>query len=172
MTGVLRDDMPPVRLMHAADGIALAEVSNVFVAIWRAPASRALFDWQRFCMAECVQRHPKGTAFLCVIEPTSKPPDDELRRASAEMIGEHQDRLRCVGVVIEGEGFRAAITRGVLSGMVLLLPNRKVPVSYLSSVAEAAGWMGGHFPIPSPQSFGVGVGRVRAQLSAWSNAQR
>ncbi len=172
MTGILRAEPGAVRMMHADDGLVLAEISNVFVAIWRAPASKARFEWQRFCMAESVERHPKGTAFLCVIEPTSDPPDDELRRASAAMIAEHQRRLRCVGVAVEGRGFRAAITRGVLSGMVLLLPNRTVPISYLSNVSEAAEWIGRHFMLQSTDEFVSGVERARAQLSPWDNTQR
>jgi hypothetical protein len=167
MTGVLRAArLPDVRVWHAADGLALADIDNVFVAIWRASATRARFDWQRHCMGESVHRHPSGTAFLCVIEPTSRPPDDELRRASADMIAEHESSLRCVGVVIEGEGFRAAVTRGVLSGMVLLLPNRKVPVSYASTVGEATNWIGQYFPVQSTASFVTAVARVRAQLVA------
>lgn len=166
MTGAMSDVRLAVRILHAADGLALGEVEEVFVAIWRASVSKSLFEWQRHCMAESMHRHPNGSAFLCVIEPTSKPPDDELRRASAAMVATHQDRLKCIGVVIEGQGFRAAITRGVLSGMVLLLPNRKVPVSYLSTVAEAADSIDQHFPIRSKASFVAGVSRVRAHLVA------
>src|SRR5580704_2049134 len=134
MTASDRSDPSPVRVVHCADGLALAEVSGHFVAIWRSGVTRPLFEWQRHFLAELLQRQPKGAAFVCVIEPTCKPPDDELRRASADMIAENESRLKCVAVVIEGDGFRAAIARSVLSGMVLLFPNRRVPVSYFSNV--------------------------------------
>jgi hypothetical protein len=158
-----------VRVLHCADGLALAEVGGHFVAIWRSGVTKPLFEWQRHCLVESLQRHPKGAAFMCVIEPTCKPPDDELRRASADMIAENENRLRCVAVVIEGDGFRAAIARSVLSGMVLLFPNRRVPVSYFSTVRDATEWVARHAPVQTTEGFVAGVSRVRARMSAWDN---
>jgi hypothetical protein len=165
-----KDEPSSVRVVHCADGLALAEVSGHFVAIWRSGVTKPLFEWQRYCLVETLQRHPKGAGFVCVIEPTCKPPDDELRRASADMIANNEARLRCVAVVIEGDGFRAAIARSVLSGMVLLFPNRRVPVSYFSNVRDATEWVSHHAPVQNTDGFVAGVGRVRAKMSAWENS--
>lgn len=154
----------PVRLLHVGPGLALAEIDHVCVAIWRSAVTKHLFNWQHFCLTEVVQRHPKGTAFVCIVEPGCAPPDEELRRASVDMIAEHESRLRCVAVAIEGEGFRAAITRTVLSGMMLLLPNRRVPVSYVSSVGTAAEWVSRHLPLRSTDMFVSAVEEVRARI--------
>ncbi len=154
----------PVRLMHIDQGLAVAEIDHVCVAIWRSGVTKHLFNWQHFCLTEVVQRHPKGTAFVCVVEAGCAPPDEELRRASVSMIAEHESRLRCVAVAIEGNGFRAAITRTVLSGMMLLLPNRKVPVSYVSSVGNAAEWVSRYLPLRSTETFVAAVEGVRARL--------
>jgi hypothetical protein len=85
------------------------------------------------------------------------------------MIAENENRLRCVAVVIEGDGFRAAIARSVLSGMVLLFPNRRVPVSYFSTVRDATEWVARHAPVQTTEGFVAGVSRVRARMSAWDN---
>ncbi|WP_394849847.1 hypothetical protein LZC95_20620 [Pendulispora brunnea] len=76
----------------------------------------------------------------------------------------HGAHLKCTGVVIEGEGFRAAITRGVLSGMALLL-SRKVQAMAFSDTLSALKWMRSYVPIgpiDRPTTF---IEQVRQELA-------
>ncbi len=161
----LRDALGSTRVIHCADGLAVAEIEHVCVAIWRAAVTKPLFERQREGLAEVVNRKPGASGFLCVIEPSSKPPNDELRRAAAEMIASHGERLTSVAVVIEGSGFGAALIRGVLSGMVLVLRNRKVPISYFASVWPAARWLSEYLPLSSVEKFALSVESVRSRLA-------
>src|SRR5260221_13926411 len=95
-----RRDLPTAaRVLSSTDGIAIAEVEPVCVVIWRDGVVPARFEKQRAGLAEVVDRHPGVAGFLCIIEPTAKPPDDKLRRASTDMLLSHGDRLKCVACV-------------------------------------------------------------------------
>jgi len=134
----------PVRVVRGGDGLAIGEVSNVCIAVWRAEVSRARFDVQREGLAEVVSRHPEHVGFLCVIEPTSAPPDDELRRAIADMVRVNQPHLRCIACVVEGTGVRNAVARSTLTAMALLVGRRVVPFSVFGTVSASATWMVPH----------------------------
>jgi len=155
------------RVLHCGDGLAVAEVGPVCVVIWRDAVTRVRFEKQREGLAEIVERHPGKAGFLCVIEPTAEPPDDELRRASGLMVASHRGRLKCLGTVIEAKGFQAAVVRSVLAGMTLLAGHRGVPLQYFSSIDRAALWMTQHSEI-EPRAFLRAVAAVRSSLDAVS----
>jgi len=151
------------RILHGGSGMAVAQLGRLCVVIWRDGVIHARFEQQRAALAEVVRSQPGGVGFLCIIEPTAKPPDDELRRASIEMITSHGAQLKCTAVVIEGEGFKAAITRGVLSGMALLL-SRKVHAEAFSSAETAIKWMRDQLPMPPIETVVDFVEALRQQL--------
>jgi hypothetical protein len=154
----------PVRLLHAGDGIAIAEIGPVCAVIWREAVVKSRFDLQATGLAEVVKRNPEGACFLCVVEPTAAPPDDKLRAASVQMVASHGERLKCVACVIEGTGFRAAVGRSVLSGMVLLFGQRKTPLSFFANTSTATQWMG-KFVKLNPIDVVRNVETVRKQLA-------
>jgi hypothetical protein len=87
-----------------------------------------------------VRSHPNGAGYLCIVEPTSEPPEEEIRRAAAEMVTSQGQRLKRLAVVIEGSGFRAAITRSVFSGIVRFVRTPS-PLRFFASAATATAWM-------------------------------
>lgn len=58
------------------------------------------------------------------------------------MVREHEGVLRGIVCVIEGSGFKAALTRSVLSAIVLLVGARKSPLLFAASVTEGTEWLG------------------------------
>jgi hypothetical protein len=156
---------PPVRILHCDDGLGVAEVANVCVVIWRKAVVRCQFERQRKALAEVVIRHPDGAAFICVIEGTVTPPDDELRKASSEMLASHGAQLKCLACVIEAQGFLAAIHRGVTTAMLLLLrPRSGLPVSFFSSVDGAIRWTRSQLPTVPSDVLASGVEHLRSRL--------
>jgi hypothetical protein len=155
-------------VFSSEDGVAVGELGRVCVVIWRDAVVEHRFERQQAGLADVVRRHRDGAGFLCVIEPTAAPPNDRLRRASIKMVESHGESLRCVAVVIEGEGFRAAITRSVISGMLLLLHSR-TPVRVFSRVGEAVGWMQGHIRITRPETVMTDVEELRSQLDPFQD---
>jgi hypothetical protein len=156
---------PLARVIYSDPGVAVGEVGRYFVALWRGDVTRSRFEKQRWALTEVVQRHPRGVGFLCVIEPTSKPPDAELRRASVDMVEEHGDRIRCVALVIEGRGFAAALTRAGISGMLLLIRKRPAFADF-ANVPSALGWMGQYVPVEVETDMAGLVEEVRRGMTA------
>src|SRR5258708_39793333 len=149
------------RVFHCDETLVVAETGSICVAIWRGAVTTLPFEWQRSGLAEVVERHTHGAGFLCVVEPTAKAPDDELRRASSQMVASHGERLKCVACVIEGEGFVASINRGALASMVLLVRNRKSPMSVFANVQVAARWMAQYIELPAPGDFTAIINDIR-----------
>jgi serine/threonine-protein kinase len=161
---ILPTAVPPVKVFHRGQEIVVAAVGHVCLVVWRGAVTWASFEQQRSGLAAVVNRYPHRAGFLIVIEPNVKPPDDELRRESTEMLQSHGNRLSCVGCVVEGEGFKAAITRGVLSGMLLIMRNKKSHISFFPKVHAAAEWMSLRVWIPSPAALTSIVEDVRSRI--------
>jgi hypothetical protein len=149
-------------MLRGNDAVAVGESGGVCVVIWRGAVTTEPFELQRAGLAEIVDGNPDGAALLCIVEPTAKPPDDALRKASSQMIAAHGERLRCVACVIEGEGFKNAINRGALAGMVLLLRNKKTAVSVFATVREALQWMSGYVEVRSVTDFEATAEYIRS----------
>lgn len=151
------------RILQCGDGIAVAEIGPVCVVIWRDAVVRSRFEKQKQGLAAVVEKNPGSAAFVFVVEPTAAPPDEQLRKASMQMIADHQERLRCVAGVIEGTGFKAAVARSVLSGITLLLGKREVPISYFAKVGEATRWVSQQVVV-DPLQLATAIEAVRSRL--------
>ena len=156
---------PMVRVIYSDPTVAIGEIGRFFVGVWRGEVTRQLFEKQRWGLTEVVQRHPRGVGFLCVIEPSSKPPESEFRRASVVMIEEHGERLRCVGLVIEGSGFAAALIRTAISSM-LLVHRKRSPLADFANVTSAVDWMSQYVPVDAGTDLVALVEELRATMSA------
>jgi hypothetical protein len=152
------------KLLDVKDGLAMGEIENVCVAVWRDGVTYARFERQRKALTEIVQRHPGEAAFLCVVEPTSNPPDDELREASAKMLVDQGQNLVCVALVIEGTGVRTAIVRTVLATIGMIWFRRKAVVEYVATVRSGVEWLSARVSIPSIDNFIKSVEDLRSRL--------
>jgi hypothetical protein len=152
---------PTVRWRDA--GLVVAEIGPVCVVVWRAMVTRQRFEAQRVGLELVVRANPEGAGFLCLVEPTSPVPSLELQRASGNMIAIHRARLKYVACVIEGDSMRAAIVRGVLSGMRLLVTGR-IAVGFWGTVGEAARGLSEALPIGAAEPFAECVETVRSLL--------
>ena len=127
-------------ITHRSDELVMASFGVVCVALWNSKPTRVLFEHQRAALATCVIRYPGRALFLCAVSSKSDPPDQELRDASVKMLLAHERRLAGCACVIEGTGFRAAITRTVLTGMTLLA-RTQAPIAFFDQIAPACTWL-------------------------------
>jgi hypothetical protein len=139
----------PVQVLHRSEAIVVGEIGPLCAVIWRGDVTRERFELQRAGLEGVVRRNGTRAAFLCVVEPDVKPPTDELRKASSDMIESHHGLLSCVATVIEGAGFKAALTRSVLSSIALLMHRRTTPISFCATVSEAIPWIARHTEVDS-----------------------
>jgi hypothetical protein len=127
-------------LTRVHSGLVMASRGPVCLALWRSKPTLELFHIQRAELAAAVAHHPGTQLFLCIVEAKADPPDQALRSASAQMIAQHGRKLAAFACVIEGTGFRSAITRTVLTGIALLVP-KPAPNRFFESTREACAWL-------------------------------
>lgn len=161
-------DAPKLRdgkaeLVQIGDGIVLAQIGPVCVAIWRTQPTAERFEIQRSCLQAAVKKRPGNTVFMCVVEAGTEPPDENIRKASSNMVTDLGPDLKAVALVIEGTGFKAAISRTVLSGIVFLIRS-PTPIKYFESAASGAAWLSQYVPIGSIGSFVDQIEVVRGSL--------
>ncbi|MET0285851.1 MAG: hypothetical protein ABW352_15325 [Polyangiales bacterium] len=129
------------RTLHREPGILVGELGPLCVVIWRGEVTRERFAHQRAGLAHVVARNPGKAGFMCVVEPQVKPPSEELRARSAEMMREHGASLPFVAGVIEARGFMGSLTRSVMSAMQLLSRRKPTSQAFFASIAEASAWL-------------------------------
>jgi len=125
---------------YARKGLLVGMIGPVSLAIWRSKPTADLFEMQRIELTSAVRNDPGNVAFLCVVESSADPPEQAIRDASAAMISSLGTGLVACACVIEGGGFRAAITRTVLAGMALVA-RHAAPNRFFESVPVASAWV-------------------------------
>lgn len=153
-----------LKVKDVGDGLALGEIGPLSVAVWRSGVTRETFDRQSAALRSVVNAHPGAAGFLCVVEPGAKPPDEELRKASAQMIAAHGDRLVLAAAVIEGSGFQASVARSVLTTIAMFVPGLRTKVSFFSSVNDAAPWACARIELPDPHIVAADIEALRDHL--------
>jgi hypothetical protein len=128
------------RVTERASGLLLGTYSDVFFAVWSTKPTPELFAKQRDGLEAAARANPGNTLFLCVVSACAPPPEQAERDASSRMISKLGQNLLGTACVIEGSGFRAAITRTVLSGILLFIRTPS-PVTFFDSVSAASTWM-------------------------------
>jgi hypothetical protein len=156
--------------VHAADGLVVVTLGTTCAVVWRSGVIPCRFERQREALHEAVRR-PGGASFLCIIEPTSTPPDAEMRKASMDMLDACGDGLRCVAAVVEGAGFPAAVVRGALTGIMLLRPVR-CPTCVFSSISPAVAWIGKYVLTDDAHHLMRAIDDARARLPPYVPPER
>ncbi len=131
---------PEVVVTHLSPGLLMGKFERVCLAVWKGKPTPDLFEVQRAGLAAAVAERPGQAIFLCVIAASADPPEDKERQASAKMISAHGKNLAACACVIEGIGFRAAVTRTVLSGISLLIRS-PAKLRFFDSVENACAWL-------------------------------
>jgi len=149
---------------YADEGLVAAEIGSSCVMIWNCAPDDFLFERQRSTLEKVISTHAEPIGFLCVVLAHAPPPPEPMRKASVEMLNDLKARLACVAGVIEGQGFRSAITRSVLSGMAFVLSGRDFRVKFANSVEHAADFMSQFVNIGSVELFGRVVDSYRPLL--------
>lgn len=164
MAALLAHTPAAARVFHCGDAVLVAEIGCLCVAIWRRKPMRDTFGIQKACLDKVVRLHPRQAGFLCIIERTADPPDDDLRRASSEMVTGHGTNLKLVAGVIEGDGFRAAVTRSVLSGIMRFV-RTAAPVRFFESASAASGWITEAIDVGSAEGLSRQIEDLRRQTA-------
>jgi hypothetical protein len=99
-------------------------------------------------------RYPEGIGLLTVVENVADPPAADVRRSITEMLRSLQGRAIRSAVAQEGTGFRAAMVRGVVTGLTLV-SRLSYPHRVFDTMEAGITWIVGGLP-PGPD------GRIEA----------
>jgi hypothetical protein len=121
---------------------------NLLIAVWRKETRAGAVDGVSAVLGELAQNH-RDVALLQVIEEGALAPDPDARRAISNMLKQHGSVIRCSAVVYEGDGFRAATLRGVVTG-IALLSRPLYPHVVFASAISAINWTARHFSQEGP----------------------
>lgn len=133
---------PPsgLRVIEIDPVCSLGEQDRCLFVVWRQQPTRLMFDLRHRVLAELATRHSGQCGYCELIEPTSKPPTDELRKVAVEVFRRLGRDLSCVGFVMEGNELRTALVRTILTGMTFLVPQMQ-PSKVFKRLTDAAGWI-------------------------------
>ena len=84
-----------------------------------------------------------------------KMPDEQTRKASAELMAKLDPTLIASAVVVDGEGFFASAARGVIAG-IFALSRSRVPQRAFRSVQEATAWLAPKLELDEAQANALG----------------
>jgi hypothetical protein len=153
------------RILSIDESLAVGEIGNTCVAIWRGEVSEAHIRRLAEGLRAVVERH-LGVGFLVVVEPSASTPEGSQRQQLVAATASHGSKVKCIANVIEANGFRAAAVRSIISNLALLDRRADAPPRVaFKDVPAAAQWMSEHIPF-DPSEFVACVEQLRAQLAA------
>jgi hypothetical protein len=128
------------KVLHCDDDVALGACSDMFFVLWR---DRTTLDgiaklYEYFDSFS--DSRAKDIALITIVtNSAAKGPPSEVRRKLAGWLGHASERLLISAIVFEGNGFLAALVRGIATGLSIVAqpncPHRVVP-----SVWHAGEW--------------------------------
>ena len=129
--------------------------NNLFIGIWRGPASVvAANEWGRQ-YEHMEARYPAGFMSLGIVEAQTPIPDGPTRKALSAAMDRAGGAIRAMAGIQEASGFTGAAIRSIL----LALSNMSsgpFPRRMFGSCTEASSWLSSHFdssvqPVTSEQ---------------------
>ena len=147
--------MNPIRITAIEKTFVTGCWNNLFIGIWRGPASVVTAnEWGRQ-YEHMAARHPAGFVSLSIVEMQTPIPDGPTRKALSAAMDRAGGALRAMAGIQEARGFTGAAIRSVL----LALSNMSrgpFPRRMFGSCTEASFWLSSHFdssvePVTSEQ---------------------
>ena len=103
-----------------APGFAAARFGPLHLSIWEAPATVAQATIAIETLS-AIGRTEDRVLVMAVLGPNTPPPDNAVRDLFAKEFSRLGSRVAAVANVIEGQGFRAATMRAVVTGLTLVI---------------------------------------------------
>lgn len=134
--------MPPdaVEITRVNSDCVLGFGAGVAIALWRYETTGAdVLELQKTAeRAHAAAGQP--IALIQVVAASAIPPDAQVRTALGRMLASLLGRVSHSAIVHETEGFRAAMIRSIVTGLVAL-SNPGFPHRVFSTVEESVSWM-------------------------------
>ena len=114
----------------------------MFLIVWKVRTLASTVDRMREAVLRKARAAHGKVGILIVVAPDAPMPDAAAREGIAKLFTDLGDELAGSALVYEGEGFRAAAVRGVVTGIALLV-RRPFPHRIFESASSGAAWLVG-----------------------------
>ena len=91
--------------------------------------------------AEMAERYPEGYVYMVVVTPGTPMAPPEVREGIKRLTHQHEDHIRAMALVIEGDGIWASSMRMLANTLMLMVPVKSSPRRLLGNVQEAMRWI-------------------------------
>lgn len=121
------------------DDYCVAACGNIGILIWRKQTTRTGIEDAFRLYMELASAHREGLGWMVIVQRTSSPPDDEIRRLLSDAM-RRTTGVRAFASVNEGHGFQAAAFRAVSAGFTVST-RMPYPRKLFTNAEEAARWL-------------------------------
>jgi hypothetical protein len=141
---------PANRDIAEGEGYLFTAHHNVLISCWTAQGTAPLIEKLGNALGAFIALHPEGVSNVHVIAAGLPLATNEARDALAALMKVHGAHVACVGTVLEGSGFWASATRGVIVGLQLMARNM-FAMRTCATVSELVDWL------PKPHAGRTGI---------------
>lgn len=160
-----------LEVTHKNSDCAIGFTSGVAVAFWRLHTKAAdVLELQR-AAGQAFEVSGTSIALVQIVLSSALAPDSYARAALAHMLTTLHGRVSHSAIVHEGEGFRAAMIRSIVTGVVAL-SNPGFPHRVFSTLAESVTWMTKADQRLDAAKINLTVAKVRAAVQVEQETSR
>lgn len=123
-------------------GFASGSFGPLAISIWDAPPRQVDARTAAELLSTLAKREPRMLV-LAVLGPDTPPPESAVRDTLARKLADVGAKVRGVANVVEGQGFRSATMRAVLTGMALVI-RPTYPQVACASILEGSRFVAEH----------------------------
>lgn len=128
------------QLKHADKDVIIGSLERLYIIIWRQDTTVAAVNRIGTIFRELWAGGAGPQLLLTVVRPEAAMPPADARKALSAYLLSCAGRLLYSSVAFEGEGFKAAAVRGVITGL-NLVSQLPFPHKIFPRVHEAATWL-------------------------------
>ncbi|WP_394839341.1 hypothetical protein LVJ94_20860 [Pendulispora rubella] len=131
-----------LRLVTRAPGFATGSIGNLAISFWESQQTAE----QAHHAAEVLSalgRTEGRVLVLAVLPPTAPAPSNAVRSVISNAFTRLGSQIHAVANAVEGDGFRAATMRAVVTSMALVI-RPSYPVKTVATVEDAAEFLAAH----------------------------
>jgi hypothetical protein len=129
-----------VEVLGQASGYLVSAHRNVLIACWTAQGTQPMVEAFAHIFDSFIARHAEGVSTVHLISAGLPLATAGAREVLSNLMKKHGNVIACVGTVLEGTGFWASATRGLIVGLQLVAPNTVAMRTY-GSVPEVVAWL-------------------------------
>jgi hypothetical protein len=137
-----------------------ARLNDIVLQIWHKETTLAGVAALRAAIAKVASESAAGLRLLVVVESRAAMPTRSARENIAAFMTEFKSSIRATSLAFEGEGFRAASVRAVVTGL-NMLTHHPFPYGVFPTIEKALAWEP-MSPLPGMLTRESEVGAVKA----------